>query len=289
MIDTDRYFVICSDTLSAGASTGPASPDPATGKPYGLNFSAADDQGHGGGAASGLVTELGIIERLHAVVGGCFGGMQALEWIISFPGAVDRAVVITTTPSTSPHSIAIFAVMRHLIRADPAWNDGDYYGGERPAVGMGNAIAAALPLWMSPEAVADRFGRRTNGGALRGYGVLPEFEIEQFIERLAAQAVDGTDPNALMYLTRAVEYFDLEHDYGSLQRAFADVDARVQFVSSQGDWRYPAAETERMHQALLAHGVESRHTVLESDMGHGGFHLRRGRTASYRGGIPRLS
>jgi homoserine O-acetyltransferase len=269
MIDTDRYFVICSDTLSAGASTGPASPDPATGKPYGLTFPLPTIKDMAA-AQHLLVTELGI-ERLHAVVGGCFGGMQALEWIISFPGAVDRAVVITTTPSTSPHSIAIFAVMRHLIRADPAWNGGDYYGGERPAVGMGNAIAAALPLWMSPEAVADRFGRRTNGGAPRGYGVLPEFEIEQFIERLAAQAVDGTDPNALMYLTRAVEYFDLEHDYGSLQRAFADVDARMQFVSYQGDWRYPAAETERMHQALLAHGVESRHTVLESDLGHGGF------------------
>jgi homoserine O-acetyltransferase/O-succinyltransferase len=291
LLDTNRYFVICAETLAAGRSTGPASPDPATGRPYGLRFPVVTvrDMVH---AQQQLITRLGI-ERLHAVIGGCFGGQQAIEWAIQHPGQVGNAVVITTTPATSAHSIAIFAVMRRLIRGDPAWNGGDYYGESPPAAGLGAAIAAAVPLWMSAEAMDARFARRLATPAPaspappatptpaspapsatptgRSYTLEAEFEVESFIARLAAQSVHQLDPNSLMYLTRAVEYFDLEAAYGSLERALAPVSARVLFLSYRKDWRYPAAETDRMHQALRARGADSRHVVLDSGLGHGAF------------------
>jgi homoserine O-acetyltransferase/O-succinyltransferase len=281
LLDTDRYFVICADTLAAGRSCGPASPDPATGKPYGMRFPVVTVRDMVN-AQQQLFTRLGI-ERLHAVIGGCFGGQQAIEWAIQHPDQVGNAVVITTTPATSAHSIAIFAVMRRLIRGDPAWNGGDYYGESFPAAGLGAAIAAAVPLWMSAEAMDARFGRRPAAGgpadpgrapadpAARRYTLDAEFEVESFIARLAAQAGNQLDPNSLMYLTRAVEYFDLEREYGRLEQALAPVTARVLFLSYRGDWRYPAAETDRMHQALLAVGRDSRHVVLDSGLGHGAF------------------
>ncbi len=283
LLDTDRYFVICADTLAAGRSTGPASPDPATGKPYGIRFPVVTVRDMVN-AHHQLVARLGI-ERLHAVIGGCFGGQQAIEWAIQHPDQVGNAVVITTTPATSAHSIAIFAVMRRLIRGDPAWNGGDYYGESFPAAGLGAAIAAAVPLWMSAEAMDARFGRRPappapadpgpadpgRTPAGRRYTLDTEFEVESFIARLAAQAGHQLDPNSLMYLTRAVEYFDLEREYGRLEQALAPVSARVLFLSYRRDWRYPAAETDRMHQALLAAGRNSRHVVLDSGLGHGAF------------------
>jgi homoserine O-acetyltransferase/O-succinyltransferase len=282
LLDTDRYFVICADTLAAGRSTGPASPDPATGQPYGMRFPVVTVRDMVN-AQHQLVARLGI-ERLHAVIGGCFGGQQAIEWAIQHPGQVGHAVVITTTPATSAHSIAIFAVMRRLIRGDPAWNGGDYYGESFPAAGLGAAIAAAVPLWMSAEAMDARFGRRPadlaghgpadpvgRGPVGRRYTLDAEFEVESFIARLAAQAGHQLDPNSLMYLTRAVEYFDLECAYGRLEQALAPVSARVLFLSYRRDWRYPAAETDRMHQALLAAGGNSRHVVLDSGLGHGAF------------------
>jgi homoserine O-acetyltransferase len=268
LLDTRKYFVICADALAAGGSTGPASPDPATGRPYGLRFPVITVRDMAR-AQRQLIGRLGI-GRLHAVIGGCLGGQQAIEWAICHPGLVRNAVVITTTPATSAHSIAIFSVMRRLIRADPAWNGGDYYGRSFPAAGLAAAVAAGVPLWMSREALQSRFARRTIDGGYR-YTMDPEFEVESFIERLAAQAADQIDPNSLMYLMRAAEYFDLESSYGGLDRALAPVSARVLFLSYRGDWRYPAAETERLHRALLAAGKDSRHVVLDSALGHGAF------------------
>ena len=266
MLDTRRYFVICADALGAGQTTGPASPDPETGRRYGVRFPVITVRDMVR-AQHRLVQRLGI-DRLHAVIGGCMGGQQAVEWAIAYPAMVGNAVVITTTPATSAHTIAIFSVMRHLIRADPEWNAGDYYGRSFPAAGLGAAVAAAVPLWMSREAMEARFGRRSSGYR---YTLGPEFEVESFIARLVAQARHDTDPNGLMYLMRAVEYFDLEREYGDLEAAFRPVSARVMFVSYRRDWRYPAAEAERMREAMTAAGGDARHLVLDSAMGHGAF------------------
>ena len=267
MLDTSKYFVVCADTLAAGRSTGPASPDPETGKRYGLRFPVVTVRDMVA-AQRGLARRLGIASW-HAVVGGCLGGQQALEWAIRYPDMVRNAIVITTTPATSAHTIAIFSVMRHLIRADPAWNGGDYYDSAVPLAGLNAAVAAGVPLWMSREAMHARFGRRAKA---RGYALDAEFDVELFINQIAVGAgKHRLDPNGLMYLMRAVEYFDLEQEYGGLEQAVKPISARVQFVSYEQDWRYPAAETERMHRALLAVGGDSRHAVLEHDLGHGAF------------------
>ena len=238
--------MICADALAAGGTTGPASTDPATGQPYGMRFPVITVRDMVR-LQHRLVRRLGI-ERLHAVIGGCLGGQQAIEWAIGYPDMIARAVVITTTPATSAHTIAIFAVMRHLIRADPLWRDGDYYATAFPGNGLAAAVAAAVPLWMSREAMEQRFGRRTAAGdGSYGYTLGPEFAVESFLDALVdrnrqdPRSRHELDPNGLMYLMRAVEYFDLEHAYGDLARAFKPVTARVMFVSYRRDWRYPAA------------------------------------------------
>ena len=210
MLDTDEYFVVCSDTLASGTSTGPASADPTTGRPYGLRFPVVTVQDMVA-AQRRLIETLGI-DRLRAVIGGCFGGQQALEWAICQADTVRDVVVITATPATSAHTIAVFSVMRHLIRADPAWNEGDYYGGPFPAAGLNAAVATGVPLWMSREAMEERFGRRTTPGGGYEYTLEPEFEMEAFIDRITAQPRPTLDPHGLMYRMRAEEYYDLEHD-----------------------------------------------------------------------------
>jgi homoserine O-acetyltransferase len=270
MLDTDSAFVISSDTLAAGRSTGPASPDPRTGKPYGLSFPVITIRDIVA-AQLRLLDHLGIA-RLRAVIGGCFGGQQAVQWAISYPERVSNAVVITTTPATSAHSIAIFAVMRHLIRSDPDWRGGGYYGRSFPAAGLNGAVAAAVPLWMSRQAMEAKFGRRLAERRDRySFSLDPDFAVEEFIARLVTTSRHEIDPNGLMYLTRAVEYFDLEREYGSLEAAFAAVTARVLFVSYRADWRYPPEETARMHDALRRAGGDSAHVILDSPLGHGAF------------------
>ena len=281
LLDTNRYFVICADALAAGGSTRPASVEAATGRRYAMRFPVITVRDMVN-LQRRLIERLGI-SRLHAVIGGCLGGQQAIEWAICHPEVIQNAVVITTTPATSAHSIAIFAVMRHLIRADPDWRDGEYYGTSFPRAGLNAAVAAAVPLWMSREAMEQRFGRRTarrkehkehkehDEAGPYSYTLESEFEVESFIDALVARARHELDPNGLMYLMRAVEYFDLDHEYGSLEQALKPVTARVLFVSYRRDWRYPAAETERMHQTLAAAGGDSRHRVLESGLGHGAF------------------
>jgi homoserine O-acetyltransferase len=265
MIDTDRWFVIGTDTLAAGGSTGPASVEPATGRPYGSRFPVVTVRDMVRAQRAALREQWGI-ERLHAVAGGCFGGQQVLEWAIGYPDAVDRALAIAVTPSTSAHSIAIFAVQRHLIRSDPAFNGGDYYGGPPPAEGLSRAVAAAMPLWMSRAAMEAKYGRRRAEGA-PAYSLEPEFAVEAFIEALARRRQPGIDPNGLMHLTRAVEYFDLAGSYGSVAAAGARIRARTLLVSYRGDWRYPSAEMEELGATIAG----SRHLVLDNPLGHGAF------------------
>lgn len=269
MLDTSRFFVVCIDTFGSGASSGPASLDPVTGKPYGLRFPVVSVRDMVA-AQRQLFADLGI-ERLRAVIGGCFGGHQVLEWVIGHPEMVENAIVITTTPATSAHTIAILSVMRQLIRSDPAWRNGDYYGTAFPEKGLNAAVAAAIPLWMSRDAMAARFGRSTLPGRGYSYTLEDEFQVEAFISGLVRRARHDIDPNGLMYVMRAAEYFDLEREYASLDAAFAKVTARLLFISYSTDWRYPARETELMHQAALAAGGSSRHEVLDSRLGHGAF------------------
>ena len=225
------------------------------------------------------------ITGVEAVVGGCFGGQQALLWSILYPEMVRRAVVIGTTAATSAHSIALFSAMRSLIRSDPDWAGGSYYGRTFPKTGTSNAMAAAVPLWLSRESLATRFGRRLVNGAEYGYTLDAEFEVEAYLDEVAGRSWGSVDPNSLLYLTRAMEYFDLEHAYGSLENAFRHSRARYLFVSYRSDWRYPPAEVDRMRIALESLGADARHVVLESPLGHR-LPLRRARLRHCRPVVP---
>ena len=268
-LDSNRYFIICSNVIGGEQSTGPASVDPHTGKPFGLRFPilTIPDMVQ---AQERLIQHLGI-HRLFAVVGGCFGGLQALEWSIRYPNLVENAVVIGATPSTSAHTIAIFSVMRRLIQNDPAWQNGDYYNQSFPFDGLANALVAAVPLWMSRETMEQKFGRRRNSSNGFGFSLEPEFDVELYLEKIAAGVKKNMDPNALLYLTRAQEYFDIEKSYGSLDGAFGRIQAKVLLISYRSDWRYPPAEMEEMNQVMQRNGVVSHHVELDSPLGHGAF------------------
>lgn len=269
-LDTQRYCVISTNALgSFGGSSSPASIDPRSGRRYGMRFpfitiaDMADAQAR-------FADALGI-DRFHAVVGGCMGGFQALEWMRRHPCRLSRAIVISATARTSTHNIALWEVMREAIRRDPNWRGGDYYDGPRPEAGMALLAMFGALFWMDRATLAERFGLNTIDGRPLAYGFAPEFEIEAFLHRVGANAGNRLDANALLYLTRAIDYFDLARGHPDLGAALARVTSPTLFVSYSGDWRYPPDEIDAMHCTLLAAGGSSQHVVLESPWGHGGF------------------
>ncbi len=269
-LDTNRYCIISTNAIgSFGGSSSPASIDVATGRQYGMRFpfvtiaDMADAQAR-------FADALGI-DRFHAVIGGCMGGFQVLEWMLRHPRRLRRAVVISATPRTSTHNIALWEVMREAIRRDPNWQNGDYYYGPPPHSGVALLAMFGALLWMDRATLAERFGLRTVAGRPLSYGFAPEFEIEAFLHRVGANAAGRLDANALIYLTRAIDYFDIGRGHPDLAHALAAVTAPTLFISYSGDWRYPSGEVEGMHCALLAAGGDSRHAVLDSAWGHGGF------------------
>jgi homoserine O-acetyltransferase len=270
-IDTDRFFVICPNVLgSFGGSTGPMSLDPATGRPYGMRFpvvTIADMVA----AQRSLLDALGIA-RLHAIVGGCMGGFQALEWMSRFPGRVGSTVLISATARTNTHNTALWSVLRAAIMSDPAWNGGDYYDGPAPDAGLGLLAMTGALFWMSRDALQDKFGLRTIENRPLRYTLEPEFAIEDFLARVRRNAAAGNlDANALIYLTRAIDYFDLSREAGSVAAALAGYASPLLLISYATDWRYPPQEMEEIRAALVPRGIPVRHVTLDSPIGHGAF------------------
>ncbi len=269
-LDTNRFFIVCSNVLGgSGGSTGPASINPLTGSHYAMDFPVITigDMVH---AQKYLMEFLGI-EKWGGIIGGCFGGEQALEWMARYPEAVNSAVVISTTPSTSAHTIALSTVMRNLICSDPHWNEGNYYGKTFPVTGLTQSILSALPIWMSREAMELKFGRKRITDDKTLFTFNPDFEVEKFMAEMGAKARKEFDPNSLLYLSKAAEYFDIPYYYGSLETAFEKVSCPVLFISYKSDWRYPPQEVDRLHAALINLGKESKHLVVDHPFGHGAF------------------
>lgn len=269
-LDTDRFCIISTNALgSFGGSSSPASCNPRTGQPYGLRFpfvTIADMAD----AQCAFADMLGI-DQFHAAVGGCMGGFQVLEWARRHPSRIKRAVVISATSRTSTHNTALWQVMREAIRRDPNWRGGDYYHSDPPTAGIGLMAMFGALFWMDRAALAGRFGLRTVGDRPLSYGFASEFEVEAFLDRVSANAAGRLDANALIYLTRAIDYFDIGRGYATLRDALAGVTTPVLFVSYAGDWRYPPDEIEEMHRALQAAGGASRHVTFDSNWEHGGF------------------
>ena len=265
MLDTDRYFVVCSNALGGNAgSSGPSSSDPHTGRPYGLRFpvvSVADMV-----AAQIHLADHLSVARWHAVVGGCLGGAQALTWLQHHPDRVGRVVAVGITAATSAHTIAFFEVMRQAVRLDPRWRGGDYYGHEPPDGGLGLSVMLGMLFWMTPAMMTEKFGRALVGDDYR-YTLESEFRIERQLAALAEGGVRHLDANTMLYLTRAYEYFDLARGYPNLREALREAVAPTLLVSYTTDWRYAPERVEELAQAL----PRARHLTLDSPFGHGAY------------------
>src|SRR5271168_3510571 len=273
-LDTERYFIICSNVVGGCmGSTGPSSIDPATGRPWGLTFpmiTIADMVR----AQAMLVEALGI-ERLFAVVGGSMGGMQVLQWAADYPGRLFAAVCIAAAARHSAQNIAFHEVGRQAIMADPDWRGGDYAAqGVRPEKGLAVARMAAHITYLSEAALQRKFGRELQRDGL-SWGFDADFQVESYLRHQGASFVDRFDANSYLYITRAMDYFDLAASSGGLlAHAFkAARDVRFCVLSITSDWLYPTAESRSIVRALNAVAARASFVEIESDKGHDAFFL----------------
>ena len=262
--DTDKFFVICVNVLGGcRGTTGPGSTNPATGKPWGMTFppvTIADMVR----LQKKVVERLGITKLL-AVAGGSMGGMQALEWAVTYPEAVAAALPIATTSQHSAQQIAFNEVGRQAIMADPDWNGGDYYGSKLPGNGLKLARMVGHITYMSDESMREKFGRRVRdaeGGA--------QFEVESYLNYRGYKFVDRFDANSYIYITRAMDTFDLT-TRGSLTSLFEGSRARFLVISFTSDWLYPAYQSLDIAKALRARNCDVAYCDLESRYGHDAF------------------
>jgi homoserine O-acetyltransferase len=281
--DTDQFFVVSTNLLGGcRGTTGPSSADPASGQPYGPDFpviTVADMVR----VERAFLSELGI-ERVAAVAGGSLGGMQAFEWAIQFPDAVDAVVSIASTHALQPQGVAWNAIAREAIMRDPAWHGGRYYGtGATPDAGMGVARMVGHVTYLSAEALSDKFGRRLQRPSPTDdihYTITePEFQVESYLRHQADSFVKRFDANTYLYLSRALTYFDLGRQYGqgSLARAVADISARTLLIAFSSDWLYPPAASREIADALASHGKPVEFHVIEAPYGHDCFLLEEAR------------
>jgi homoserine O-acetyltransferase/O-succinyltransferase len=273
-LDTDRYFVICSNVIGGCmGSTGPASIDPKTKEPYGLAFPVITI-GDMVRAQAMLVEALGI-ETLFAVIGGSMGGMQVLQWAADYPERVFSAICIAAAPRHSAQNIAFHEVGRQAIMADPDWRGGAYeLAGVRPEKGLAVARMAAHITYLSEAALQRKFGRELQRDGL-SWGFDADFQVESYLRHQGTSFVDRFDANSYLYITRALDYFDLaaQHD-GVLAQAFqAARKVRFCVLSFSSDWLYPTPESRDIVRALNAAGARASFVEIETDKGHDAFFL----------------
>ena len=264
--DTDRYCVICCNVLGGcRGTTGPASINPATGYPYALTFPVITI-GDMVRLQRMLVDWLGI-PRLLAVTGGSMGGMQALEWAVAHPDRVVSAIPIATTARHSAQQIAFNEVGRQAIMADPNWNGGDYYGKEPPARGLAVARMVGHITYMSDHSMREKFGRRLRGKEALGF----DFEVENYLRYRGTQFVNRFDANSYLYISKAMDYFDLTGGQASLAVAFQPARARFLVISFSSDWLYPSYQSQETVRALRSRNCDVAYVELQSNYGHDSF------------------
>lgn len=272
--DTDRYFVICSNVIGGcKGSTGPSSINPETGELYGLSFPVITIHDMVRGQKR-LIEYLGI-SKLAAVAGGSMGGMQALAWPVLFPDAVCRVIAIATTARSSPQQIAFNEVGRQAIMADPVWNGGNYSPSAPPVRGLGLARMIGHITYLSDEAMHEKFGRTLYDTEGINYNFRTEFQVESYLHHQGDSFTRRFDPNTYLYITRALDYFDLSKD-GSLAAGFSGMKASFLIVSVSTDWLYPPYQSEEIVSALTQNGVDVQYCEIRSKYGHDAFLLESG-------------
>lgn len=276
-LDTDKFFVICSNVLGGcKGTTGPSSINPGTAKPYGLDFPVISIKDMVD-VQRKLLHHLGI-DKLFAVIGGSFGGMQVLQWSVSYPDDVRMAVAIATSAYSSPQQIAFNEVSRRAIASDPDWNNGDYYGRTAPARGLSLARMIGHITYLSDESMHQKFGRRLQGRSDYGFDIISaDFQVESYLRYHGEAFVKRFDANSYLYITKAIDYFDLTHKGElSLAEALKDVKAKLLVVSISSDWLYPPYQSREIADALSVSEIDVRHCEIKSNYGHDAFLLEAG-------------
>lgn len=273
--DTDRYFVISSNVLGGcRGTTGPSSFDPTTGERYAMRFPVITI-GDMVRLQKMLIDQLGI-ERLLAVTGGSMGGMQALEWSVAYPDAVAAAIPIAATARHSAQQIAFNEVGRQAIMADPDWNEGNYYDAKAPARGLAVARMVGHITYMSDASMRQKFGRRLRDRDAFGFDFSADFEVESYLRYRGSQFVNRFDANSYLYITKAMDYFDLAAGRGderSLAAAFEKTRARFLVLSFTSDWLYPTYQSLETLTALRSRNIDAAFSELPSTYGHDAFLL----------------
>jgi homoserine O-acetyltransferase/O-succinyltransferase len=271
--DTEKYCIICSNILGGcKGSTGPSSFDPDTGRPYGISFpviTIADIVN----LQKELVDYLGI-KQLYAVAGGSMGGMQVLQWTVSYPKMVKKAIAIATTGSSTPQQIAFGAIGRKAITDDPKWNGGDYYGKETPAQGLSLARMIGHITYLSDASMQKKFGRVQQGKEGNSNSIYnsPNYQVESYLNHQGDTFTKRFDANSYLYITKAVDFFDLSKN-GSLIEGFSGITAKYLVISITSDWLYPSYQSQEMVSALIANGVDAKYEEIRSQYGHDAFLL----------------
>jgi len=271
-IDTNKYFVICSNFLGGcSGTTGPSSVNPATGKAYGLDFPIITI-GDMVRVQKLLLDKLGV-KRLLAVVGGSIGGMQVLQWAIEYPEFVRAALPIATTTHLGAQSIAFDAVGRNAVLADANFADGRYKNGSGPDRGLAIARMIGHITYLSEQGMREKFGRELRNADSYKYDFNSEFAVETYLAYQGQTFVERFDANSYLYITKAADYFDLQKDYGSLTEAFANVKSRFLVVSFSSDWLFTPSQSKAIVNALAANRKDVSFCNIESSYGHDAFLL----------------
>jgi homoserine O-acetyltransferase/O-succinyltransferase len=265
--DTEKYFVICSNVIGGcKGSTGPSSINPATGRPYGPDFpiiTIADMVN----AQELLIDHLGI-EKLLAVVGGSMGGMQALQWAVGHPHRVRSAIPIATALKHSPQQIAFDEVIRQSIMADPDWRQGNYYEHGQPGRGLALARMIGHITFMSDTSMEEKFSRRLKNG-IYSYSFADDFEVEGYLRYRGDNFVKRFDANSYLYITKAMDYFDLSG--GQLVQSGKEVETRFLVISFKSDWLYPSHQSRDIVRELKRGRIDATYCELDSTYGHDAF------------------
>ncbi len=278
-IDPARHFVICSNVIgSCMGSSGPATIDPSTAEPWAMRFPVITIRDMVRAQAM-LLDHLGV-GQLKAVVGGSMGGMQALSWAATFPERVRACVMVASTARHSAQNIAFHEVGRQAIMADPKWNGGAYYeANDPPAAGLAVARMAAHITYLSEAGLTEKFGRRLQArpdrpDGAKSFGFNADFQVESYLRHQGLAFTDRFDANSYLYITRALDYFDLAEEHGGLlANAFRGTKTRFCLVSFDTDWLYPTSESRAVVQALNAAGAAASFVELSSPYGHDAFLL----------------
>ncbi len=277
--DTRKYFVICSNVIGGcKGSTGPSSINPQTGRPYALDFPLVTIHDMVN-TQRVLIDHLGI-DQLLCAVGGSMGGMQVLQWVVSYPERVRLAIPIATTSKLSSQGIAFNEVGRQAIQSDPHWREGDYYGKSIPRRGLAIARMIGHITYLSEKSMHQKFGRKLQDKTEYGYDFRTDFQVESYLRYKGDHFVDRFDANSYLYISKAMDYFDLAQPSGSLEQAFAHVKAKFLVISFSSDWLFPSYQSKEIVSACRRVGAEAIYTEIQTDYGHDAFLLESGQLTS---------